>query len=196
MNTIDNIHEGHRLEIFSDLRKNILINLILNKFTSFLISTSLFLAINGSMLVIFSGFLYNIFVFNTAILTFLITFGIYGLNKLTDMKEDAINRPERASLITKIKPILKFFVAISFLLSLILGLQENIMTLFILIFPLFIGVLYSVKLSSNIPRLKDITGVKNITIALSWAVIASFLPAIYSPDKRIIVIILIFVFFF
>jgi len=175
---------------------NIHISAILEKFTSFLISTSIFLAISGSLKVIFSCLLYNIFVLNTAILTFLITFGIYGLNKLTDMKEDAINRPERANLIKKIEPFLIFFVAISFLLSLILGFQENIMTLLILIFPLFMGIVYSVKLSRNIPRLKDITGVKNFTIALSWAAVAAFLPVIYLKEKNILLIILIFGFFF
>jgi 4-hydroxybenzoate polyprenyltransferase len=172
------------------------IRLILDKFISFLISTSLFLAINGSLLVVFSCFLYDIFVLNTVILTFLITFVIYGLNKLTDLKEDAINSPERVSVIKKIEPILKFFVFVSFVLSLILGFLDNIMTLPIIIFPLFLGILYSVKLSNNLPRLKDITGVKNITIGLSWAVIATFLPAIYLPEKNIILMILIFIFFF
>jgi 4-hydroxybenzoate polyprenyltransferase len=193
---INNIRYDHRLKVRSDLRGNIHIGSILNKFISFLISTSLFLAISGSLKVIFSGFLYNVFALNTAILTFLITFGIYGLNKLTDIKEDAINNPERARIVKKIEPIMKFFVAISFMLSLIIGFQENIMTLLILIFPLFIGVLYSVKLSSKLPRLKDITGVKNITIALSWAVVAAFLPVIYLKEKNIMLIILIFGFFF
>jgi 4-hydroxybenzoate polyprenyltransferase len=112
------------------------------------------------------------------------------------MKEDVINNPERASIIRKIEPFLKFFVTISFMLSLILGFQENIMTLIILIFPLFIGVLYSVKLSRNIPRLKDITGVKNISIGLSWAVVAAFLPVIYLKEIKKELIILVFGFVF
>ncbi len=172
------------------------IGFIFNKFTSFLISTSLFLAISGSLKVIFSGLLYNIFDLNTAILTFLITFSVYGLNKLTDINEDVINTPERANIIRKIRPFLKFFVAISFILSLILGFSENALTLPVLIFPLFLGTVYSVRLSNNLPRLKDITGVKNITVALSWAVVMTFLPIIYLSTKKIIPIILIFGFFF
>lgn len=165
-------------------------------FIKFLISTSLFLAIGGFFKVIFVGLFYNIFALNSAILTFLITFGVYGLNKLTDLKEDAINTPERANIIGKIESYLKFFVVISFVLSLLFGFFENIMTLPILIFPLFLGTLYSVKLSNNLPRLKDITGVKNITIALSWAIVTTLLPVIYLSEKKIVLIMLIFIFFF
>ena len=169
---------------------------IINDFISFLISTSLFLAISGSLKVIFSGLLYNIFELNISIITFLITFSIYGLNKLTDLNEDVINTPERAKIIKKIESILKFFVAFSFILSLILGYLDNILMLPVLIFPLFLGTLYSVKLSNNLPRLKDITGVKNITIALSWAVVSTLLPALYLSEKKTLLIIVIFNFFF
>lgn len=167
----------------------------INNFISFLISTSLFLAIGGFLKVFFSGLLYNIITLNSAIIVFLITFGVYGLNKLTDMKEDSINTPERANIIGKIANF-KIFVISSFILSLLLGFFENIRMLPVLIFPLFLGTLYSVKLSDNLPRLKDITGVKNITIALSWAVVTTLLPAIYSSEKESLLIILIFIFFF
>jgi 4-hydroxybenzoate polyprenyltransferase len=173
-----------------------LLSSIPKRVASFLISTSLFLAINGSLKVIFSGFLYDIFRFNTSIFTFLITFGIYGLNKLTDFKEDAINSQERARIIKKLGSIFKLSVVISFILSLVLGFLDNILTLPVLFFPLFLGTLYSVKLSKNLPRLKDITGVKNITIALSWAVVSTFLPAIYVSKKEIVLILLVFYLFF
>ncbi len=156
-----------------------------NKFISFLISTSLFLAVNGSLKVIFSGLLFNMFVLNTTIITFLTTFGTYGLNKLTDIKEDAINTPERANTIKKIESVFKLSIIISFILALFLGFLANILTLPVLLFPLFLGTLYSVKLSDNFPRLKDITGVKNLTIALSWAVGSTFLPVIFLLEKKV-----------
>lgn len=167
-----------------------------NNFISFLISTSLFLAISGSLKVLFSCLLFNIFALITGILTFLATFNTYGLNKLTDIKEDAINLPERSNTIKKIKPILKFSIAFSFILSMLLGLLINILTLPILLFPFLLGVIYSARLSKNLPRLKDISGVKNITIALSWAAGSTFLPVIYLHEKKTILIILIFYFFF
>jgi len=168
----------------------------LNEFTSFLISTSLFLAINGSLKVLFFCLLFNIFALELILATFLITFSIYGLNKLTDLKEDAINAPERAKLIKKIEPVFKFSLIFSFILSLLLGFSVNVLTLPILLFPLFSGTLYSVKFTKNLPRLKDILGVKSITIALAWAVGSTFLPAICLLEKEILQILLIFYFFF
>jgi len=163
---------------------------------SFFISTSLFLAINGSFKVFFSGLLFDFFSFNMVLITFLTTFSTYGLNKLTDLKEDSINTPERAKAIKKIELFFKLSVVVSFFLSLILGFFESIFTLPVLLFPLLLGILYSVRLSSNFPRLKDITGVKNLTIALSWAVGSTFLPAIYLSEKKIALILLIFYLFF
>jgi 4-hydroxybenzoate polyprenyltransferase len=156
--------------------------LLCDKLVSFLISTSLFLALSGSFKVLSSDLLINTFSTNTAILTFLITFSIYGLNKLTDLKEDAINIPERINIIGRIRPVFKFSLVSSFILSVILSFLINAHTLPVLLFPLFSGILYSVKFSKNLPRLKDITGVKNITIALTWAVYTTFLPVVYFND--------------
>jgi 4-hydroxybenzoate polyprenyltransferase len=169
---------------------------ILNKIASFLISTSLFLAINGSFKVFFSGLLFNVFAFKMVIITFLTTFSTYGLNKLTDLKEDSINTPERAKDIKKIQFIFKISVAVSFLLSLVLGFFESFLTIPILLFPLLLGILYSVRFSTKIPRLKDITGVKNLTIALSWAVGSTFFPLVYLTNNKNLLIILVFYFFF
>ena len=170
--------------------------LILYKLMSFLMSTSIFLAISGALKVIFSGLLYNIFNIYTPILTFLITFGIYGLNKLTDLKEDAINNPDRAMTIGRIDVVFKLTVALSFILSMVLGFLVDFSTILVLIFPLLFGILYSIKLSKNLPRLKDITGVKNLSIALSWSVVSTFLPVIYILEKKEVLIILIFYLFF
>ncbi len=167
-----------------------------NRVASFLISTSLFLAINGSFKVFFSGLLYNMFASTMVVITFLTTFTTYGLNRLTDLKEDSINAPERGKSIKKIELIFKISVALSFLLSLVLGFFESILILPILLFALFMGILYSVRLSRKIPRLKDITGVKNFTVAFSWAVNSTFFPLIYLTNQKIVLILLIFYIFF
>lgn len=165
------------------------------KFFSFLVSTSLFLAINGALKLYFSFALFNEkYVPSLLFATFFIIFGVYGINKLTDLKEDLINTPERANLIIRIQKVFKLLVILSFAISLILGLTVNVLTIPVLLAPLFAGILYSIRLSPNLPRLKDITAVKNIIIALSWGIGAAFLPAIcYS--KELITILLIFYFF-
>ncbi len=58
-------------------------------------SNSLFLALNGAVVVLFAGSLYGSTVSLKELLAaFLITFAVYGLNMVTDSKEDAINRTE------------------------------------------------------------------------------------------------------
>ncbi len=170
--------------------------LLLDKLLSFLTSTSLFLAISGTFKVFFSGLLSNMFTINIAILTFLVIFSTYGLNKLTDIKEDVVNNPERVGIIKKLGYIFKFSVTLSFMLTLILGFLVNVFTLLVLLFPLFSGILYSVRLSKNLPRLKDITGVKNIIIALAWAVPSTLLPIFYFYRETNIFNILVFYLFF
>jgi 4-hydroxybenzoate polyprenyltransferase len=165
--------------------------------TSFLILTSLFIAINGALKVYFSFLLYsqNIFL-NPILAAFLIMYAVYGLNKLTDLSEDAINTPERAKLIKKIAVLFKCSLMFSFILSLLLVFSVNVITLPILLFPLFSGIIYSLRLSPNLPRLKDITAVKNTIVALAWGVLSTLLPAICLLEKEFMQIIALFYFFF
>ncbi|MBE0515802.1 MAG: UbiA family prenyltransferase [Methanophagales archaeon] len=154
------------------------------------------MAINGALKLLFSCLLFNTFTLTIILAIFLATYGVYGLNKLTDLKEDIINAPERARLIKKIAPVFKLSVLFAFILSLLLGFLVNLLTLPILLLPLFSGTLYSVKFSKNLPRLKDMLGVKNMTIALTWAVTMALLPVFCLVEKDIVLIITIFYFFF
>jgi 4-hydroxybenzoate polyprenyltransferase len=53
---------------------------------------------------------------------------------------------------------------------------NSVFALLILTIPLIVGVFYSVKISSRLPRLKEVTGAKSILVALSWSVTGSLLP--------------------
>jgi len=168
----------------------------LNKLASFLISTSLFLAISGSLKVFFSCLLFNLFILNLILSVFFMIFSIYNLNKLTDIKEDAVNVPDRAKYIKGKEKIFIFFLLFSLTISLFLGVLQDILCVPIILFPIFIGVIYSVRVSSNLPRLKDITGIKNLVVAITWSVGSTFLPAICLPQKSNMLITLVFYFFF
>lgn len=170
---------------------------ICNNLFSFLISTSIFIALTSILELYFSFLLFSTLPNLNILLSFSFTvYSIYGLNKLTDIEEDAVNNPERAKIIAKICTLFKFSLAVSFILSLILGFSVNVLALPALLFPLFMGVIYSIGISSHIPRLKDITGVKNLIIALSWGVPLALLPAIDQSMKQFIVILIIFYIFF
>src|SRR5665647_2007636 len=68
------------------------------KLLKLLTSTSIFLALNGSLVVVFGDFLYGIQNNPEVLLVaFLAVFSVYNLNKATDKKEDSVNKPETAS---------------------------------------------------------------------------------------------------
>ncbi|NLE03247.1 MAG: hypothetical protein GX638_00390, partial [Crenarchaeota archaeon] len=145
------------------------------KVLKFLTSTSLFLALNSSLVVAFGYLLYDI-AFSPVMLLigFLATFSVYGLNKATDKNEDNINRPETAQRSTTFYLIPSIAALI---ISIILSALESIFALIIVLTPLLVGVVYSVKFSLSIPRLKEIVGVKSLTVAFSWALTGALLPA-------------------
>ena len=169
----------------------------LNKLITFTLSTSIFISINGSLEVFFSFLLFNTTPsLNILLSFFFITFSIYGLNKLTDIKEDAVNAPERARYIKGKERVFTFFLLFSLTISLFLGFLQDILCVPILLFPLFAGIIYSVRVLPNLPRLKDITGVKNLIIALAWGMCSTFLPVICLLEKGIMLIGVVFYFFF
>jgi 4-hydroxybenzoate polyprenyltransferase len=146
------------------------------KALQFLTASSLLLALNSSMVVVFSFFLYGQAVVPQMLAAaFLVTFSVYGLNKVTDKKEDAINKPE---LTTKRTDYYLAGSVASMIVGLAIGLLQSATAFIILIMPLVIGVVYSIKICKSMPRLKEITGVKSIVVALSWAIPGCFLPAL------------------
>jgi len=145
----------------------------------FLTSTSIFLALNGSLVAVFSSSLYGIETRLPVLLaSFLITFSIYNLNKATDKTEDSVNRPE-------IVPKGLFFYMIPSILatagSLGMGILIGGWSVVVLVTPLIVGFVYSVKISRSMPRLKEVVGVKSILVAFSWAFTGSLLPATARP---------------
>lgn len=142
-------------------------------------STSLLLALDGPLFVLFGYFLYgNEISFTVILAAFLMVFAVYNLNKVTDITEDAINRPETTGRSKR------FYVASSVAaisLSITLGTTVSLLAVAFLLTPLIIGVFYSVKFSQSIPRLKEITGVKSLLVAFSWSVNGALLPLVSQP---------------
>ncbi|MFC1787393.1 UbiA family prenyltransferase [Halobacteriota archaeon] len=167
---------------------------LFGRFLSFLSISSLFIAIIAFLLPYFAFLLYEVkFNFQLLIASFLIIFSIYNINKLTDLEEDSVNVPERAGFIEKNKHFVVGTTIASFIVALYLSFLQNPFSIFVILFPFFMGIIYSIKISNF--RLKDITGIKNIVVALSWAVLGAFLPlAVFF--RGYLLVLLIFYFFF
>ena len=161
---------------------------------SFLTITSIFIAIIAFLLPYFSFLLYGVKVnFNLLLASSLAIFAIYSLNKLTDIKEDSVNVPDRAGFIEKNKRFVTWATIVSYIAALSLSFLQNPLSVFVILFPFCMGIVYSIKILGF--RLKDITGIKNIVVALPWAVIGTFLPLAIS-FREFVVILLIFYLFF
>jgi len=164
---------------------------------NFLVSTSLFLAVSGVFKLYFSFLLYGVQPrWNLLAATFFIVFSVYGINKLTDIKEDEINNPERVGYVKRFAKALKYAVVASLLLAVLLSALTGPLAVLVILFPIVAGALYSIRLIPGYPRLKDITGVKNIIIAATWANGTAFLPYLVAGGISLGKVFLIYYFFF
>ncbi len=164
---------------------------------NFLISTSIFLALSGVFKLCFSFLLYGVQPrWNLLAATFFIVFSVYGINKLTDIKEDEINNPERVSYVKRFEKALKYAVIVSLFLAVLLSAMTSPFAVLVILFPIVAGALYSIRLLPGYPRLKDITGVKNLIIAATWANGTAFLPYLIANGISFQKVFLVYYFFF
>jgi 4-hydroxybenzoate polyprenyltransferase len=150
-------------------------NKYLNHLLQIIFSNSIFLALNGALVFVFASLLYETEIsISLLAASFLITFAVYSLNIVTDSKEDSINRAQTHPKKAKFYLVLSI---VSMIASLAIGIRDSLSAFSVLIIPLLIGLVYSIKISKSFPRLKEIVGVKSIVVALSWGVTGAFLPA-------------------
>ena len=163
------------------------------KVLRFMVSSSILLSLNGVMVVVFGFFLDAATIMLPLLFAaFLVTFGVYGLNKFTDKAEDSINRPET---VPRTSSYYLVFSIVSMIMGFSIGLLESIFVFFVLCAPVMIGVIYSVKISKSIPRLKEVVGVKSLVVAASWALTGCLLPNSFSTAKlQVIVIVFVYIF--
>ena len=148
---------------------------VLSSLLELLTSTSIFIALNASIVAAFSSLLYGLEVKPIILLiAFLATFSVYNMNRATDRTEDSINRPRVAS------RSLLFFLVPSIIASascLLLSASVGAQALSVIVTSLIASIFYSVKLSPSIPRLKEIVGLKSVLVAFSWGFTGALLPA-------------------
>lgn len=109
---------------------------------------------------------------------FLMTFSVYSLNKLTDIKEDSINRPDRIAFLRGREKHILIISIIALFLSALLAFSIEVHALLPLTIPFIANCIYSSQIYPGLPRLKDIPFVKNIVVGISWALVCTLMPAI------------------
>jgi len=69
--------------------------------------------------------------------------------QLTDIKEDSINLPERAGFIGRNKKLIAYAIVISYVAALFLSFIQDRLAIFVILFPMLIGVVYSTQTMST-----------------------------------------------
>jgi 4-hydroxybenzoate polyprenyltransferase len=146
---------------------------------TFLTVSSIFVGMTGFFQT-FAGYILLGAVPNLSLcfVVFLMTFGVYNLNKLTDLGEDAINTPERVRFLAGRRTQMLYISLGAYAISAIIAFHNLPTTLPVVFIPLAANALYSSKLLPGIPRLKDIPVMKNVIVALSWALVCTLMPAL------------------
>jgi len=155
--------------------------------------TAVFIAIVGAAVISFSFLLFmDTVMWDMTVCTFLITFSVYSLNRLTDIEEDASNMPERVAFLSQKKDVILILSITSYLIALIVGALKNMYIVLVFLTPLLIGIIYSIRISSF--RIKNIFAMKNVSVAFSWAFSSSFLPYVFYPNISVALMLFIFLF--
>ena len=183
----------NQLESFNAKHFHRNIRLLTRTVFRFVTTSPLILALNGSMVVVFSSFLLGTGMHpDLLIAAFSVTLAVYSLNKVTDKFEDSINCPETVS-----KSPVGFLVVstVSMLAGLLIGVSKGLIPLVILLVPLGIGLIYSVKPSRSIPRIKNLLGLKSLTVAANWALVGCLLPvSIYGSNSEEVIMVFFYIF--
>jgi len=188
-----NITRKEHVELERELERIIIFG---RKIISFLISSSLFVAAALFSVVCFSFLSLNIPPHLPLFFaSFLVTFSIYNLNKITDKEEDKINSPDRITFIKNRDHLLVALSVIAYAIALIIGiLSGEILAIIVLLIPLWVAILYSIRIAPGLPRLKDIFVAKSLAVAISLTSSTALLAYIYFKNPYIILFWVYFLF--
>jgi len=163
------------------------------------IFSSLFLALECVAMTYLSCTIQEIpFTAPAAAIPFLVTFGVYNLNRKTDEDEDSINSKARYQFTKRYEKGLFHGSLAAITLALGVSACSGLSPLFIALTPFILGLLYSIPwLPSGSPyrRLKEIPFAKNLIVCISWALPAAMLPVYLNgtaPGMKTLVVCLLF----
>lgn len=110
----------------------------------------------------------------------LVTFSVYGSNKLVDA-EDEVNCPDRAAFVARHRRLLLAGTLGAYVLALAIAGLEGLDSFLLTLVPAAAAVLYS---TGWLPvdggtRLKDVLVVNTVLVAGAWAVYVAFIPVVF-----------------
>lgn len=138
----------------------------LNDILFFLAHSNLYLGLGAASIILFLARVFSVqFKWQPASIAFSETFFLYSLNRLTDIKEDVVNYPERVAFFRKYGGRIMYAGASAYLFSLVIAYLNGILALVFTLAPFIVVFLYSVL------RFKRFFIAKDIFVALGWTTI-------------------------
>ncbi len=127
---------------------------------------------------------------------FLISFSVYTLDKIADLDKDITNMPERMRFLKGRKTSVLICAIAAFLFSMALAFLDRPLSLLIILVPVVANAIYGTRLIPGLPRLKDIPVMKNVVVAISWALVTILIPALHlaNPESWIVFMVVYFMF--
>jgi 4-hydroxybenzoate polyprenyltransferase len=117
--------------------------------------------------------------------TFFLGVSVYTLNKVTDVKEDSINLPDRTRFVKNHRTSLLIASLESLNIALVLAFFSNPYAILLFLFVFYMGVFYSVGVNKT--RTKDVLFMKNLTIASAVTIGAVLLPLLIRVVNLLII---------
>jgi len=159
----------------------------LHNLIDFIMFSSAYVAIAAAGMVYTSCFIQGIDL-NAAIVGVmaLISFSVYNLNRKTDEVEDEINHKKRFIFTKTFEKPLFYAAIVAYTIALGISLLYGIQALIITTIPLISGILYSVPIMPatwRYRRLKEVPAIKNLVVAVAWALPLSLLPVFITSSS-------------
>ena len=120
------------------------------------------------------------------IAAFFLGIAVYSLNRITDLKEDAVNMPDGGRFFQKNRDYLLFASIESINIAVVLAFFSNPFAIIVILSAFSVSVLYGI--GTHRLRLKNILLLKSITVAGTMAATAVVLPFLVDPNVAFIVL--------
>lgn len=165
------------MQIYS-LHKNF-ISEYFNRIFTFLAVSSLFIGLTGFFKTYIGYVLLGIAPdLLICFIVFLISYSVYSLDKIADLDKDVLNMPQRRSFLYERRKLVLTSSLAAYFLAALLTFLKTPAALPIVMIPIIANAFYGMKPLPGVPRLKDIPLMKNIVVAVTWAMITTLMPAL------------------
>lgn len=129
----------------------------------------------------------------------LLTFAVYGSDRITDVETDAESTPGRTAFVRRHEDLLYVLVSLSYGLAVALTVLGGPIAFGLALLPGAVWILYASDWASSVdtpfPRLKDVLLLNSALVAVAWSLVVVFLPVAFAGARVTPAVGVVFVFF-